>query len=213
MSFRTKLRARDTPMSSVPRVFTVGQMETALSWVRTESPRQLAWFVLTAMCGLRPEEAMLASWAAVKDDHVVVEAHTCKTSQRRLVYAPPSAMAWLRYAQATGSSLPLPSPAKRRMQRRLAEVLGFAEGWPQDITRHTAASYWVAQFSNANEVAENLGHSVKILRSHYKSVVTREAAAQFWALMPPQGAQVLPFPTPTLSEKQNRPASARGRPA
>lgn len=33
-------------------------------------------------------------------------------------------------------------------------------------------------------VADELGNSVRILRTHYVELVTREAAAEFWSLRP-----------------------------
>jgi hypothetical protein len=48
----------------------------------------------------------------------------------------------------------------------LRETLGFTR-WPKDVTRHTAASYWLAEVQNAPAVAEvksrlvpRLGHNV-----------------------------------------------------
>jgi hypothetical protein len=58
------------------------------------------------------------------------------------------------------------------------------EKWPKDLTRHTAASYWLAVDGNAVNVADQLGHSVAQLKTHDKALVTRADAERFWRLIP-----------------------------
>lgn len=172
----------------VPTVFTPQQAAKALVWIRRRMPRCLGVFVLTTLCGLRPEEAQATTWAAIRLDapggaHVIVEAQTSKVRQRRVVYPLPMAVAWLRVARAHSSDLPLPRMAWRRLLHRLRGVLGW-KVWPKDITRHTAATYWLTVEPNLHKVAEQLGHSPAILKTHYRALVTREEAERFWRLVP-----------------------------
>lgn len=110
-----------------------------------------------------------------------MEAQTSKVRQRRVVYPLPEAVRWLAKARELGAELPLPSIARRRAVRELRGVLGW-DAWPKDITRHTAATYWLARVEDAGRVAEQLGHDVRSLRRHYRALVTREQADQFWRL-------------------------------
>jgi integrase len=186
----------EDPSARIPAVRIVAESPTFLSIEQhaaslrhlIANPRALAWYVLSAMCGLRPHEAEQMTWGNIWLDGdqplVRVDATTSKVRQRRIVYILPAAAAWLRYAKRAGADLPLPWQPRRRALRRLREALGLP-AWPQDITRHTAASYWLAQVPNAAAVAEALGHSVNVLRRHYRAVVTHEEAAQFWAIQPP----------------------------
>jgi hypothetical protein len=172
----------------VPAVFTHRQAAKALVWIRRRMPRALGAFVLSTLCGLRPEEAQATTWEAIRLDapggaHVIVEAQTSKIRQRRVVYPLPMAVAWLRVARAHGSDLPLPRMAWRRMLHRLRGVLRWTV-WPKDVTRHTAATYWLAVEPNTYKVAEQLGNSPGILKAHYKALVTREEADRFWRLVP-----------------------------
>jgi integrase len=172
----------------VPAVFTPRQAAKALVWLRSRMPRALGAFVLSTLCGLRPEEAQATTWEAIRLDapggaHVVVEAQTSKVRQRRVVYPLPMAVAWLRVAREHGSDLPLPRMAWRRMLHHLRGVLGW-KVWPKDVTRHTAATYWLATEPNAHKVAEQLGNSPGILKTHYWALVTREEADRFWKLVP-----------------------------
>lgn len=75
--------------------------------------------------------------------------------------------------------LPIDPQRRRRVIRRLRQVLGF-DKWPKDITRHSAASYWLADTNNAAHVADMLGNSEKTLKAHYKAVVTREQSREFF---------------------------------
>jgi hypothetical protein len=44
---------------------------------------------------------------------------------------------------------------------------------------------WLAEAGDAEKVALQLGHSVKILHRNYKALVTRKLAAEFWAINNP----------------------------
>ena len=168
-----------------PAVFTPKQLETCLKWLCQERPRALAWFVLTTLCGLRPEEATQTRWDQIQlaEGLVVVEAQTSKVRRRRIVYPQPSALEWLRFAQRNGSDLPLHQEARRRAYRGMREALGWKD-WPKDITRHSAASYWLAECGSAERVATMLGHSLDMLHRHYKALVTRDQASAYWGIAP-----------------------------
>ncbi len=173
---------RQTPM-----IFTVRQTAIALVWLRRKAPRALGWFVLSTLCGLRPEEAERTSWAAVRldggDTHIRVEAQTSKVRQRRIVTPLPAAVAWLKIAREHGAELPIGRQARRSVSRRLAQRLGWDE-WPKDVTRHTAASYRLSLVGDAAHVAEQLGHTVSELKASYRALVTPSDAARFWQLIP-----------------------------
>jgi integrase len=142
---------------------------------------------LTTLAGLRPEEAANTTWDNILLDGdaplVRVEAQTSKIRQRRIVYLHPTATAWLRHAKKKRAELPLVYQPRRRAQMAIRKVLGF-EKWPQDITRHTAASYWLANTQDAASLAESLGHSVDVLKRHYRAIVTKEEAQRFWSITP-----------------------------
>jgi integrase len=176
-----------TVRGATPAIFTVRQTAKCLAALRRHAPRCLAWFVLTTFCGLRPEEAERTTWDAVQIDngeaHVRVDAQTPKVRQRRIVTPLSAAIAWLKIAREVGSELPLPRHTRRRAIRRLRTVLRWTS-WPKDVTRHTAASYWLALDGNPIQVAEQLGHSVAQLKTHYKALVTRAEAERFFRLVP-----------------------------
>jgi len=144
--------------------------------------RILPWFILSTCCGLRPQEADKTPGDAVNLDEgwITVEAQTSKIRQRRVVYPLKEAVGLLRWALERGK-LPVDYSCRRRAIRALRDHLGF-KAWPRDITRHTAATYWLAVCENAPVVALALGHSVDTMRKHYLALATRDEAARFWAV-------------------------------
>lgn len=173
---------------TVPAVFSITQVKTAVQWLKKNAPAALPWFALSTFCGLRPEEAEKTTRADIHfaEGFVRVEAQTTKVRQRRVVYPRAEAMAFLKWALKRGT---LPLSGKRRRwilsgrkskSAGLRGALGF-EVWPKDITRHTAASYWLAgDGETVKHVAKMLGHSETICESRYKAVKTQKEAAEFW---------------------------------
>lgn len=132
-----------------PSVLTVKEAEKCLKWLR-KNPRSLAWFALAAFAGLRPEEVEKTLWKAInfKEGWVHVGAQTSKVRQRRVVDPLPMAMKWLKLAKKLKSKLPLEPWARRVDREKLSELLGW-KTWKRDVTRHTAASMWLASSGSA----------------------------------------------------------------
>jgi len=168
-----------------PTILTVEQTTRCLEWLESERSRAFAWFVLTTIAGLRPEEAQRTSWKEINFDEgwIRVEAQTTRVRQRRVVYPHPTAMLWLSRAKEGKAELPIERQPRRRAVRGLRTLLGFKK-WPKDVTRHSAASYWLAETGNAAQIASALGHSESALRKNYMALVTKNEAQEFWQLKP-----------------------------
>lgn len=187
-----------------PQVFSRLEFKTAVRWLKENAPHGLAWFALSAVCGLRPEEAEKTTKGDINftEGFIRVESQTTKIRQRRVVYPKAEAMLFLKRAIKSGT-LPIDPQSRQRMiqgatwkttrtgarkpagtvySRRpgLREALGW-KTWPKDITRHTAASYWLASDGSAAHVSEMLGNSEGVLKRDYKALVTKKEAEAFWA--------------------------------
>jgi integrase/recombinase XerD len=168
-----------------PRILSVEEARQSLSFAQEHQPRFLATLVLGVFTGIRPEEIAKMQWGMIDLDQGIIRlaAEVTKDRRPRLIYLMPGAQAWLREAKALRSALPLPHQAYRRALRRQRRHLGLAR-WPQDLCRHTAASYLLAHYQDAGRVALELGNSPQVLLTHYREIVTREEAKKFWALRP-----------------------------
>lgn len=154
----------------------------ALRWTSRREPRYLAFIVLALLCGLRPHEAMQTSWSNIDmvNRVVRVEAQTSKNRRRRIVELQEGCHTWLSIALAKGSMLPITHISRRRFMRKLREALGF-EKWPQDIMRHTCATYRLAWSQNPAATALTLGHSQSTLLRNYNGVVSKSDASRLVA--------------------------------
>jgi len=55
--------------------------------------------------------------------------------------------------------------------------------WQQDVMRHTYASYHLAKWNNRSLLAELMGNSEQVIRSHYRRPIPREEGEKFWQLI------------------------------
>lgn len=168
-----------------PTILTPQQAADLMSWVRCRRPDSLAMFALSLFAGLRPDETSRIGWEAI-DEHagtITVDSAASKTRRRRIVHLEPAACSWLADARSHDALLPYPPRRRMHRQRQAAQAIGLTR-WPQDVLRHSAASYWYALTRDAARVAANLGHSVTVLMRHYRELVTSEGAKKFWSIFP-----------------------------
>jgi integrase/recombinase XerD len=168
-----------------PKIFTLHQCAKALIWTMRNQPEFLAWLSLALLAGVRPEEVDRLTWDCIdlQRGELRIDAAASKVRTRRIVRLTLACRAWLTIAKAKGAPLTLPFPTRRERRRKLQNVLGF-KSWPQDILRHTAASYLLARHQDAGKVAMMLGNSADILNQHYKELVPVEKGVRFCNLLP-----------------------------
>lgn len=167
-----------------PKILTPEQTQRLVDFVQYQHPRGLAFLALALFGGVRPEELMKVTWGNVGDGIVTIDAAASKVRRRRIVHLRDNAVVWMAFARETGAELPFCLNARVTLLRRCAKLLGFENGWHQDMLRHTAASYWLAATRDCGYVASQLGNSPAILLIHYYELVTAESAAAFWRITP-----------------------------
>lgn len=172
----------DKPVVEVkpPRILTV---EESAQVVQLCPAPLLGWLLLALYAGIRPEELDRLSWDAVDLEAgvVTVDAEASKVRARRLVHLRPGLAGRLAAARAGGAVLPLVPVTRRRLMRKLRDAMGWPE-WPQDVLRHTAASYWLAVEPDVPRLALELGNSPAMIFRHYRELVRREDAERFWTI-------------------------------
>jgi integrase len=167
------------PGISVPAgsrtVLTREQFEECLALVPAH---HLAWFLLGAWAGLRPEEAAPSatklrdgrrgvSWEDVDWEFNVIRIspETAKVDRPRIVPLHPCLRDALWPLRGVGAICGV-SPARDKTLVMLGKKV-FKTGWPADCLRHSYGSYRNAIVRSLPQVAEEMGTSVDMLHRHY----------------------------------------------
>jgi integrase len=179
---------------TVPGILTPREIAAFLG---AADPRIVPAIALAAFAGLRDAEIGRLTWDRVDlaGGHVKVDAAVAKTSSRRLVPISDNLRAWLApYAQKAGNvrgaesvAYPLYRDARKTAVAALkqtGEAAPSLEEWPHNALRHSFASYRMALVTNAAQVAEECGHSVQVMKTHYRELVTK-AEAEAWFCVTP----------------------------
>jgi integrase len=197
-------------------IVTPAQMRALLEAARGE-PDVLATVAINGFAGLRPDEIGRLHWSAIDLDHGQIDCggEITKTAKHRWVKIEPVLAAWL--ALIPRGSGRIEKKNFRRRFLRVKRAAGFrvferavknlnAAGqvmsaeelaafertlppWPHDALRHSYASYHLAHFKNAAELALQMGHEgTSMLFKNYRARVSDKDAAAWWQLMPGGGA-------------------------
>lgn len=172
--------------NTAPVILSVADARRLLNLCRKLKPRFLGYLTLGLFAGIRPVELTRLQWEAVNLERRVVkiDASVAKVRQRRWVPLSENAVEWLRLCAPHRGPVAPPLATLRRWRRRLVKEMGWPHGWPQDLLRHTAASYQLASEQDVAKVCVGLGNSPDILLNHYRELVTPEEAAAFWSICP-----------------------------
>jgi integrase/recombinase XerD len=158
-------------------------------------PGELVPFVVLGMFGgVRPFEARRMRWEWIwwgdskkenHDAHLDIPAGITKTRTGRTVPMEPLLAEWLRpFKRPDGPMVP---PAFARKFTVLSKLCWGDAGWPEDVLRHSYASYLLARDKDAGSVAENLGHqgsTSTLFRYYRKAVKFRADVLSYWDLSP-----------------------------
>lgn len=155
----------------------------------------LAFEAVLLFAGIRRAEAGRLGWEDVYLDRGFIEVgkRRAKTRTRRLVDIQPALRRVLEAATVRSGSL---MPANyERLRDRAQKAAGWrgkkffppkpdpsAPEWPANVLRHSFVSYHLAAFEEPAKTALQAGHDEAMLFAHYREVVTREQAAEFWAI-------------------------------
>lgn len=172
----------------------------------------LATLVLRLFCGLRTAEVCRLDWSEVhwleEKPYVHIPAGKAKKRRIRHVEIPANALAWLKLCNPPASGIIAPGSPKGYTRRfaRVSKLAGIGtetpEGvweseWESNDTRHSFGSYHYALHGDSMRTAKEMGHKQNddTLFAHYRTLVTRENAQDYFAILPPSGASnVTEFP-------------------
>lgn len=170
--------------------------ETARLLEAADDP-SLPYFAIGAFAGLRPAELQRLHWEEIHWESKLIEvkAAKSKTARRRFIKLRPNLEKWLRpYQKHHG---PICPPGLRKLELEARERAKIAE-WPANALRHSFASYHLAHFKNAAELALEMGHTnQQMIFDHYRQLVQPKEAARYWKIFPASAdrRKIIPIPT------------------
>lgn len=168
-----------------------------------------AFLAIGAFGGLRVAEIQRLTWDRVhlKEKEIVLDASITKTSQRRIVKMTDNLVEWL--TPYISEMLQGGHVIKNRNIFR-KELEKFREAnkinWIDNGLRHSGASYYLALTKNANETAEQMGHSVAVLKNNYMGLVRAEDAVKYFQIKPTDSDKILKFNDKKLTQNEIRSA-------
>jgi integrase len=169
-------------------IYTPAEMAGLLSVAPLE---MVPFLAMAAFAGLRSKELERLDWSEVQLSRGFIELKRskAKTGRRRLVPIAPNLAQWLKaYAQESGHVWTGGTAWLTKLKAQVAADAGIQ--WKHNALRHSFASYRLAQIQNANQVALETGHSVQVLFTNYRELVTPEEAQAWFGIVPEDLGQV-----------------------
>jgi integrase len=156
------------------------------------------FLAIGGLAGLRTAELQRLDWADVwrVPGHIEITAQKSKTRQRRLVEICPALASWLEPFRSLASGK-IWSFHESKFQEHFRDVCGRANVTRKSNgLRHAFCTYHFALHSNENLTAAQAGNSPAMIHQHYKGLVTKAEAEQWFSVMPAKGAgNVIPLRT------------------
>jgi integrase len=152
--------------------------------------------------GLRPFEALRLRWERIHFEtrQIEVLGETSKTRETRFVELEPLAEEWLLPFRLPDG--PITGPFFPETLRAVKVAAGFIFGeddgnrWIKDVLRHCYGSYWLAVHKDRAHLAELMGTSLAMIKTHYKRAIPQSVAEGFWELTPSSPAgKIIPVAT------------------
>ena len=143
---------------------------------------------LMLYAGIRPHEVARLSWADVDlaGKRVNIAPKHSKTGGARPVTLLHPALHLLNTAQAPAPQRICPPQwlLHWREVRRRAGWNRLTRPWPQDVCRHSYASYHAARFRNLHELQLQMGHrSTDLLRTRYLNLPDDTSTTAYWSML------------------------------
>lgn len=170
----------------------------------------IPFLVVQLFGGLRPFEAERLHWERIhfKTRQIEVLGSTSKTRETRFVQMESLLVEWLLpFCKRKGS---IRGPEFINTLQAVKREAGFTFGdddsnpWPKDVLRHCFGSYWLAVHKDRAHLAELMGTSLPMIKTHYKRAIPRGVAQRFWKLAPVlvEPGKVIPVPATAWSKQE-----------
>jgi len=188
-----------------PEIFSVADCRRLLVAALAQPGLELGpALALGLFAGIRSEELNRLDWSAVKLNRqmVTIGPEVAKKRRIRNVTLTANAIAWLHAFGVKESGPVLPSDSRRRWEKLCSEA--NLKKWMHNGCRHTFASCHYAMHDNASLTCNQLGQgSDAVLFTHYRSLMDKETAQEFFNIMPPEDQKIVSLPVQTSRARSN----------
>lgn len=175
-------------------VLSIAEAAALLTTAEEHFPQAVASYALQLFAGIRVEEITRLETAHVSPSGIDLPASVAKKSRRRHITPSPTLAAWLTaYPFEPCDRWQEVNAACRRLagwevdSRLLKTPPDPTRGaWPQNVMRHTFASYAIASGTPLEEMLFSFGHTggTTLLRQHYLGRATKKDALAFFSIRP-----------------------------
>lgn len=184
------------------KIFTLTPTEAAhlLAVAEKHHPEAVASYALQLFAGIRSEEITRLQAHHVSADGIELDEEVTKKGRRRHITPSPTLSAWLaRYPFQTCSEWEKVNASCRYFAgwkvtpdaatlkaHPLGDDYQSRPAWPQNVLRHSHASYAVASGTPIDSLLFEFGHvgKVDVLREHYVGKVSKKSALAYLAIRP-----------------------------
>ena len=189
-----------------PEIFTIDELARLLEHA---TPEVLPLIAIGAFAGIRTAELVRLEWKDIDlaRGFLNVAASKSKTAARRLIKMEPNLIAWLSpFADRTGPIFAQSTHVLSNRMEPIRKAAGLTK-WPKNGLRHSFASYHLAKYQDAAQLALDMGHTTtKMIFSNYREIVTPEEADRYWQIFPPTAAEnVVPMAQASSALRKKRP--------
>jgi integrase len=186
------------------KILTVPEVRQLLAAAQScELPASvIAYLAVQLFAGLRPFEAAQLRWERIhfETHQIEVLGTTSKTRETRFVQMEPLLAAWLLPFRAQTGRITGPFFAETLRAVKVSAGFTFGDDnstnpWPKDVLRHCYGSYWLAVHKDRAHLAELMGTSLAMIKTHYKRAIPQPQAEAFWKLepMPEAPGKIIPM--------------------
>lgn len=181
-------------------ILSIEECKKIMQTAENSFPDLLPYHAICLFAGLRPTEATLLTWENIHlaERQITVLGSTSKTGETRNVKIEDTLFNWLQEFKGEKKGHIIKQKGCRTALEKFRACLGYkikkhnskewqnekGNAWIDDVMRHTFASYYLGKYNDRAHLAEQMGNSLKMIKSHYKRIVSNSDTKTFWGIMP-----------------------------
>lgn len=173
--------------NDIPAVLTADQAHKIMLAAVEVYPALIPYAAIGLFAGVRPAELLGLTWQDIDLDgrKITIVSAVAKTRRSRIITLEPNLIKWLASCRKAEGRVAPPEITVRRWMQKIRAKAGITR-WTPDVMRHSYGSYHLALTGSIERTALQMGHTeTDTLFRHYRGLVTKEQAEQYFAITPP----------------------------